>query len=169
MFKSVTLDNLDRYAGRRTKAKGQSSVELVAGLIILVPIILCLFDLAVIVIGVQINDATCREAARVASIGDPTDCNKRAQAIVARANAQGSSMLSNFQLQSCTSTISPAQITAMKANFGGPVSGTVSVVTQVDIKPFVVHYAYSGGAPLTFQARQTYPFTYVVPNTAGGP
>ena len=47
--------------------------------------------------------------------------------------------------------------------------GTVTVVTRVDIHPFVVHYAYSGGAPITFQATQTYPFTYVVPNTAGGP
>ncbi|HNA74249.1 MAG TPA: hypothetical protein PKW73_12970, partial [Candidatus Obscuribacter sp.] len=115
-----------------------------AGLIILVPIVLVLFDLAVIVLGVQINDSTCREAARVASIGDPTDCDKRARAVVARANAQGSSMLSNFQMFSCTSTVTPAQVNAMKLNFGGPVSGTVTVVTRVDIHPFVVHYAYSG-------------------------
>ncbi|HMY03648.1 MAG TPA: hypothetical protein PKA48_09850 [Candidatus Obscuribacter sp.] len=157
------------YSSNRFRPRGQSSVELVAGLIILVPIVLVLFDLAVIVLGVQINDSTCREAARVASIGDPTDCDKRARAVVARANAQGSSMLSNFQMFSCTSTVTPAQVNAMKLNFGGPVSGTVTVVTRVDIHPFVVHYAYSGGAPITFQATQTYPFTYVVPNTAGGP
>lgn len=153
----------------RKRYRGQSSVELVCGLIVLIPIVLVLFDLAVIVVGVQINDSTCREAARVASIGDPTDANKRAAAVVARANKQGSSMLSNFVLVSCTSTVTAAQVTALKASFGGPVSGTVTAVTEVDIKPFVVQYAYSGGAPLKFRATQTYPFTYVVPNTAGGP
>jgi len=150
------------------RRRGQSSVELVTGLIVLIPVVLVLFDLAVIVLGVQINDQTCREAARVASIGDPTDCTKRADAVVNRANKQGSSMLSNFQLVSCVSSVSAADIAALQP-YGGPVTGTVTVQTKVDIKPFVVQYAYSGGAPIVFHARQTYPFSYVVPNTATAP
>ena len=73
-------------------------MELCAGLIILVPLVLVLFDLAVIVIGVQVNDQTCRQAARAASSGDPATARQRADAIIARANQQGSSMLSNFTL-----------------------------------------------------------------------
>lgn len=144
---------------------GQSATELCMGLIVLVPIILVLFDLSVIVLGVQLNDATCREAARVAALGDPTTCSTRAQAVINRANNQGSSMLSNFQLITCNSSVSAADIAAMQP-YGGPVSGTVSVTTRVDIKPFVVHLVYTGSSPLHFQSVQTYPFTYTVPNSA---
>lgn len=150
---------------RRRKSIGQSAVELCTGLIVLVPIILVLFDLAVIVLGVQLNDATCREAARVAALGDPTTCSARALAVINRANNQSSALLSNFQLKNCTSTVTAAQIAAMQP-FGGPVSGTVSVTTEVDIRPFVVYLVYTGSSPLHFQSVQTYPFTYTVPNSA---
>jgi hypothetical protein len=150
---------------RLRRISGQSATELCTGLIVLVPIVLVLFDLSVIVLGVQLNDATCREAARVAALGDPTSCATRAQAVVNRANNQGSSMLSNFQLLNCTSTVSAAQITAMQP-YGGPVSGTVSCTTEVDIRPFVVYLVYTGSTPLHFQSVQTYPFTYTVPNSA---
>ncbi|MBU6453024.1 MAG: hypothetical protein KGS72_14665 [Cyanobacteria bacterium REEB67] len=150
---------------RLRRVNGQSAAELCAGLMLLVPIILVLFDLSVIVLGVQLNDATCREAARVAALGDPTNCSTRAQAVINRANKQGSSMLSNFQLITCTSSVTAADIAAMQP-FGGPVSGTVSVTTRVDIRPFVVHLVYTGSSPLHFQSVQTYPFTYTVPNSA---
>jgi len=148
---------------RLRKMTGQSAVELCTGLIVLVPIILVLFDLSVIVLGVQLNDATCREAARVAALGDPTTCSSRAQAVVNRANKQGSSMLSNFQLVSCTSTVSTNLATM--GTFGGPISGTVSCTTEVDIRPFVVYLVYTGSSPLHFQSVQTYPYTYTVPTS----
>lgn len=147
------------------KIYGQSAVELCAGLIVLVPVILVLFDLAVIVLGVQLNDATCREAARVAALGDPTTCKERALAVINHANNQGSSLLSNFQLIKCNSTVTAEQIASMKP-FGGAVAGTVSITTQVDIKPFVVYLVFTGTSPLHFQSVQTYPFTYTVPNSA---
>jgi hypothetical protein len=145
--------------------RGQSAAELCGGLMLLIPIILVLFDLSVIVLGVQLNDSTCHEAARVASLGDPTNCSTRAQAVITRANKQGSSMLSNFQLINCTSSVTGADIAAMQP-FGGPVSGTVAVTTQVDIRPFVVHLVYTGQTPLQFKSNQTYPITYTVPNSA---
>ncbi len=151
-----------RFGKRR---RGQSLVELCCGVMVLVPIVLVLFDLTVIVLGVQLNDSTCREAARVASLGDPTTCNIRAQAVINRANTSGSSMLSNFVLVQCNSTVSAGDITAMQP-YGGPISGTVSVITEVDIRPFVVHIVYQGTSPLKFRSSQSYPFTYVVPNTA---
>jgi hypothetical protein len=141
---------------------------LTAGLFLVVPIVLVLFDLAVIVMGVQINDSTCREAARMASKGDPTSSTNRATAVINRANNQGSSMLSQFYLISCNNTVTAADVTALQP-FGGPVNGTVTVITEVDIRPFVVALVYQGGGPMKFRSSQTYPVTFVVPNTAGGP
>jgi hypothetical protein len=74
-------------------------------------------------------------------------------------------MLSNFSLVSCTNTVTSGDIAALKP-YGGPVNGTVTVVTQVDVKPFVVHLIYAGGPAIVFRSSQAYPFTFVVPNTA---
>lgn len=152
----------------RLRKSGQSTVELVCGLFVLIPLVLVLFDLAVIVIGVQVNDQTCRQAARAAASGDPASAQQRAAAVVARANQQGSSMLSNFILITPL-TFNPGSVIADAADlvpYGGTVSGTVTVQTEVDIAPFIVPYVYSGGAPLKFRSSQTFPFTHVVKNTA---
>jgi hypothetical protein len=159
------MKNLGNALVLNRKRRGQSLVELVCGLLVLIPIILVLFDLAVIVLGVQLNDSTCREAARVASLGDPLTASTRAQAVIDRANASGSSMLSNFKLVKCVSTVTAADIAALGA-FGGPISGSVTVDTEVDIRPFVVAVVWNGGAPLTFRSEQTFPFTFVVPNSS---
>jgi len=157
-----------RLSGRRgTREKGQSIVELAIGLIALIPIVLVVFDLAVIVIGVQINDSTCREAARVAASGAPQDQANRAKAVVARANARAAGMLSNFKLitDPPLSTVSQAQADALKP-YGGALNGTVTVQTEVEVRPFVVQAAYNGQSPLKFRSQQSFPITYVVPNSA---
>lgn len=164
---------------RISKRRGQSIVELCVGLTVLVPIVLLVFDLAVIVMAVQVNDSTCREAARVAASGNlgdlatnslmGSDIYKRADAVVKRANTQSAGILSNFRLQSVTTNPPEASIkntiTAL-GKTGGPVTGTVTVVTTVEVRPFLVKYAYSGGAPLVFQSGQSFPFTFVVPNSS---
>lgn len=147
------------------------------GLMVLVPIVLLVFDLAVIVMAVQINDSTCREAARVAASGDlgslktnslaASDMHKRADAVVKRANTQSAGLLSNFVLFNVSTNPDEASIRntiTSLGNTGGPVTGTISVTTTVEVRPFLVKYAYNGGAPLVFQSRQSFPFTYVVPN-----
>ncbi|HEY9679060.1 MAG TPA: TadE family protein [Drouetiella sp.] len=157
------MGKVDKRKSRR--AKGQSIIELAVGLIALIPIVLVIFDLAVIVIAVQINDSTCREAARVAASGAPSEQTNRANAVIARANARAAGMLSNFQLKNVNSTVTQAQADALKP-YGGALNGTVTVQTEVDVKPFVVQAAYGGGAPLKFRSQQSFPITYVVPNTA---
>lgn len=147
---------------KRSKKRGQSIIELAVGLMALIPIILVVFDLAIIVIGVQINDSTCREAARVAASGAPADVDARAKAVVARANQRSQGMLSNFVLISDKANVVSDLTTLQK--YGGPVQGTVVVETEVDIKPFVVQFAYNGQSPLKFRSRQSFPFTYVFPN-----
>ena len=157
-----------KFTGKRNVRgrRAQSLVELLVGLTALIPIMLVIFDLAVIVIAVQMNDSTCREAARVAASGSPSDIQQRASAIITRANTNATGMMSNFQLVSCTTTAS-ANYLATIGQFGGPVNGTVTVMTEVDVKPFIVQWAYSGKSPLKFRSQQTFPFTYVMPNTTG--
>lgn len=154
-------------SGTRLRYRGQSTVELVCGLFVLIPLVLILFDLAVIVIGVQVNDQTCRQAARAAASGDPATADQRAQAVVTRANQQGSSMLSNFFLRPLI--FNPSSVVAdagALVPYGGTVSGTVTVQTRVDILPFIVPHVYSHGQPLQFVSSQTFPFTHVVKNTS---
>ncbi len=159
---------MGRLSKRRgVREKGQSIVELAIGLIALIPIVLVVFDLAVIVIGVQINDSTCREAARVAASGAPKDQASRAKAVVARANARSAGMLSNFKLitDPPISTVTQAQADALNP-YGGALNGNVTVQTEVEVRPFVVQAAYNGQSPLKFRSQQSFPITYVVPNSA---
>jgi Flp pilus assembly protein TadG len=152
----------------RRKSKGQSIIELAVGLIALIPIVLVLFDLAVIVIAVQVNDSTCREAARVAASGRPADQPSRAQAVINRANAKTAGMLSNFTLVGTPATTVTQTQADLLIPYGGSLNGTVTVTTEVDVKPFVVQVVYNGTSPLKFRSQQTFPITYVVPNTSVG-
>ena len=144
---------------------GQSLMELAVGLCVLIPVMLVVFDLAMIVLAVQQNDALCREAARAAASGDPNTIKQRATAVVAQANKKAAGMMANYQLVSLTSTASATYLASL-GQYGGPVNATVTAQTQVDVKPFVVQYAYNGKSPLQFKSQQTFPFTYVVPNTS---
>jgi Flp pilus assembly protein TadG len=149
------------------RQRGQSLVELGAGLLVIIPMILVILDMAVLVIAVQTNDNACREAARIAASGDPSSATIRAESVVARANTTAHGIVSNFRLVKVD--LAPpgvvGQVAALQP-YGGTITGTVTVSTEVDVRPFVVQWVYSGGAPLTFLSRQSFPFTYVVPNTA---
>ena len=153
----------------RKKSKGQSIIELAVGLIAVIPIVLVVFDLAIIIIAVQINDSTCREAARVAASGAPSDAINRANAVINRANAHSIGMVTGFALVPAnTVTFTPAGIIATATSmipYGGALQGTVNVKTSVQVKPFIVQHIYSGAGSLTFNSSQTFPITYVVPNT----
>lgn len=150
-----------------------SITELIIGLFVLIPIVLLFFDFGVIAMAVQINDSTCREAARQAAYGQPTnigDLEARANAVISRANSSSAGILSKFRLISPIATL-PSQSDLQKQldalrGYGGPVTGTVTVQCEVDVRPFVVRYAYDGGKPLIFRAQHSFPFTYVVPVTA---
>jgi Flp pilus assembly protein TadG len=144
------------------RGKGSSLVELAVGLMALIPIVLVIIDLCVIIIAVQVNDSTCREAARVAASGSPLDAQTRAMTIIDRANLRQSGLFSNFTLISLVSTVSPQDLQALSTS-GGPVKGTVTVETDVAVRPFVVQWVYTGQSPLHFRAQQSFPFTYVVP------
>jgi len=91
----------------------------------------------------------------------------RAQSVIARANSTSGGMVSDFQIVSVELTPPDAanQVLALQP-YGGTINGTVTITSSVKVRPFVVQWVYSGGEPLTFRSRQSFPFTYVVPNTA---
>lgn len=145
-------------------------MELGAGLMVLIPIFLVVFDVAILVAGVQLNDNTCREAARIAASGDPSSALLRAQSVIAKAQQNTNGMVTNLRLIAVDlfPTNVAAQVAALQP-YGGTIAGTVTISTDIDIHPFVVQWAYSSGKPLTFRSRQSFPFTYVVPNTTTEP
>ena len=144
------------------RSRGVSMIELCVGLIVLLPVIFTVFDLAVIVIALSTNDGACREAARLAATGDPLLANQRAGAAVARANETNSQLANNYALVSCVLSVPNAQLLSLAAT-GGQAAGSVTVTTQVDIYPFIVHWAYAGIKPLQFASQETFPFAYTYP------
>ena len=149
------------------KKRGASIIEMVTGLIVVIPVILLLIDLVLITLGVQINDHAAREADRLAASGDPSQAQSRAQAVIDRINKNTGGYVSNVTLKSLN--FNPTNLLATEASlipYGGVVQGSVTVNTQVTVTPIAISCVYSG--PYTFQSSQTCPITYDVPNTAGG-
>jgi hypothetical protein len=145
--------------------RGQSLLEVSIALCVIVPVLLLVFDLATIVLAVQANDSNCREAARLAASGDPNTANLRALAVIDRANKNMNSLISKFSVVSVDSTVTPVQLSSLNP-YGGTISGAVAISTEVEVHPFLLQWLYSGKHLLTFHSRQSYPFTYVVPNTS---
>jgi hypothetical protein len=141
--------------------RGSSFVELAIGMTALIPIAIALIDLCVMIVGVQTNDAVCRESARVAGKADPRDAQTLVSSIVDQANLRAP-YRSQFKVLAVQSTIGERDIKAMQP-VGGPVTGTMTVETEVGIQTNMVHLLYGGKTPMIFHAKQTFPITYIVP------
>ena len=155
------------FAGKRI-GRGVSTVELVTGLIVVVPIFLALFELIMIVVIAQVSDGAAQEASRVAASCDPRVAQQRAAAVIAQTNRQSSAMSSQFKLVSFT--FNPADTLSQEETlipYGGTLNGDVTVKVQCTIKPYLISL-FTNNQPITFNSMKTCPFTYNVPNTAGG-
>lgn len=156
---------------RLQNPRGQSLIELQAGIIILIPALFVLLDLSLIFLGVQQNDAVCRNAARAAACGDPREARCRAQAVLTRMQAQDSGpFVSQYELVEPVDlkiTSAPAKQvdprTGKEVSPGGPVLGTATVSTEVKVRPFVVHMVWTGKAPIIFRSTHSFPLSYVMP------
>jgi hypothetical protein len=147
---------------------GLSTAELAAGLVIAVPLFLALFELAMIFIIAQATDAVTNEAARVAAAGDPQKAVVRVQNVINRANQEQRIMSSLMKLQACTFT--PADLLTEEAKmipFGGTLNGDVTIQIQCQVKPWLFSL-FTNNQPIVFKSQKTFPFSYLVPNTAGG-
>jgi hypothetical protein len=141
-----------------------SMIELMCGLIMVVPFILLFVDLTFVYEGVSQNIAVCREAARAAASGPPNALSPGAP------KARVETILKPYCLQagplrfnpecSVTETISQS---LPQPPLGGPVEGTVTVRTTVEIfMPFILKIFYSPGG-MKFTATETLPYSYAMP------
>lgn len=148
---------------------GQSLIEVTVGITTLGAVVLILLDLSIMLWGVEANDLTCRSAARAAASSNPAEATERAQTVVDRTNeCNTSTIISNSLL------VAPAEvyiasepvpqcdpISGKEFNPGGPVTGTVTATTEVEIRPFVIQCFFGKGKKLTFRSQHTFPITYV--------
>lgn len=151
---------------------GQSMVELAAGLIICIPILLSIIDLGFIAMGAAANDSVCKEAASAAASGPPS---------TSRAPSKNDLSAGQPGYDLAVSTIKVHQPTRMPAKVseqpvvseqlndvppaeqGGSVDGEVSVTTTVVINPPFLVGAYYGKQGVSLTSKHVAPFTYVVP------
>lgn len=153
------------------RRSGQSLIEVTAGLVVLVPVLLVLVDLAVIMYGVQLNDTACHNAAQAAAAGEPAEAQYRVQTVLNQVNSRtAGELVSHFALDAPVEfKIEAAPIpyrdpmTGMTVNPGGVITGTATVITTVEVRPFIVYRVYGGRLPLKFSCRQCIPIRYVVP------
>ncbi len=146
----------------KRQLNGSSLIELVCGLLLAIPVFILLFDSSMLVIGVQINEKVCREAARMAASGEPDSAEARASFVISQAAKESPSMIADLHLVCIENTAAPGDIKYAQLN-GGSISGTVAVTTVVVVKSLVVHWFFPGQHYLNFSAKQGFPYTYVFP------
>ncbi len=149
--------------GSRTAQRGGASVEMVAGIIIiLVPVALVLFNLGLVVLAQSINSNGARDIARAIAASDPTgdnwkDAANKANSVVYIHNGflDGPKVV--------VEKTGPPQITqAPDPQYGGPYQGTITVMTQM-----TVNLCGPGLPSMNFNATETYPLTYVARAKSG--
>jgi hypothetical protein len=142
-------------------------IEIVAILILLIPIMLCLVDIAVMVVTAMINDTTCTNIARIASSGEPSEVQERVQAALERSKVDNA-LISNLRLadgypkNDDSVSTEPSEVT-------GPVNGKVTVRIAVDVHPpFLIKHVMQNQS-CTMHAEQTFPYTYIRKGTSEVP
>lgn len=148
--------------------KAQSIIELITGILVAIPAFFVLFDLAIIVIAVQINDNIAKNACRIASQGDPITAQARALTSVIQASKGYGSLIKSPKLANYITNLTSNDISTWQKTGGiivhytgsGSVPGEVSITTSIEIQPFIIPWFISGGKNFVFKASQKFPFSY---------
>ena len=152
------------------KRNAQSLVELCAALIIAIPLLFTAIDAAFLLLGASLNDQVCRDAARAAASGPPSDLSLspvprlmgsgrapalRAQAVIDHISYSGLPMKvrDSFKINEVITDIPPESI-------GGAIAGEMIVGTTIDINP---PFQLPGLSQVTFHTQHIMPITYVRP------
>ncbi len=171
----------------RSRESGQTLLELVATLIILIPTVLLFLDLLLIAVVVQINDDVARNATRQASNGAPSSPGSpggsgagtlasiapqsyyRAKVYVDQANKSHSGAIANIAITNSWTNLTSADIQNWQISGGELLhhqgnqvsTGLVSITTSVQVRPFVLPWVLASSKVMTFNATHTFPFSYV--------
>lgn len=169
-------------------SRGAPIIEMVAGLIVLIPVVLYLIDLLLYVWAVDLNNMASRDAARAAACGPPTPyvgVANRAKAVLSTYKnsnpnfyIQGPTIASTFTgfvaptCPTCTNggTTEPSSNPGLilccvndPGGNGGQILGTVIVVTQMEVSLPVPILGVPQKLPL--YAENQFSFTSVEPST----
>jgi len=149
---------------------GASLVEVTVGSVVLFLVVIILVDLGLLIYGVSLNDAVCRDAARKSASGNPVNAQARALLLIEQMNSRNSGFVSHFRLVPPVKTEITSQPKLRRnpendqlVNPGGLVTGSVSVTTEVEITPFALQFVLGRNSPLKFQSKQSFPISYVLP------
>lgn len=145
---------MERHMGKR-KQSAQSTVELIGGIVVLIPLIFCVIDLAIIVMAGFKNDSICREVCRAAASVDPNDCTRIANIEISKYNKPG-----DFARYSLSANPQVSDL-ERPASEHGLVRGTVSVKTSAAVHaPFIIGFFVPN---CKLDASQSFPITYNMP------
>lgn len=145
------------------RARAQSIVELVAGLIVLIPIVLIMIDIGSLYLASIMNSDICREAARAAANGPPGavqtgEPQKRVDTVINRKRAM---CAGNVTIDSPVQVTEAVRTPLPAKPFGGQVDGEVTVETVVTVRPpFLVQAIVPQGVKI--RTSQTFPYTWVM-------
>ncbi len=115
---------------RRPRTQGQSIVETVVGIIFLIPIVLFLFDVAVLVLASSADDNLAKSACRAAA--SATDASGQGTAVAAQAAAD--SICQNFAGANNPIIKKPGSGSFLTSCVFDTVSGQVTVTTTLTCK-----------------------------------
>jgi len=156
------------YKELRRANSGQSIVELVAGLIALIPVIMALLDIAVVYSGISLNDSICRDAARVAAAGDPTNTTQmmnRATQVIKNVYKPGGYVVLNTTPKQVI--IDPSiPFVAPNPTTGGTYNGNILVQTEVTVN-LPASVPNITPSQLVFDSQASYPITFVAQPASG--
>lgn len=153
----------------RRKTRGQGVAELVGALVLLVPIVLTAIDLGILAIGAAINDSICRDAARAAASGPPSEFSlgdsrnlTPDKAPYQRALSVATKLYStNFPAKIRNTLVAVETVRDIPPNStGGAIDGDVAITTTIDIYPPFLVGAIMGGVSLS--SSHKVPITYVM-------
>jgi hypothetical protein len=155
---------------QRTRKSGHSLLEACFGLIVIYGIGVVIVDLAMGIYAVSLNDSTCRNAASFAAAGDPKQADRRVSLIIDQStNKFGELITAPTVVQPLDIKITSQPVnrrdpdTDKLINPGGLVTGTVTVKTQIEVRPFAVDMLLRQYKVLTFQSCHSSPIHYVMP------
>ncbi len=157
---------------RAQRNRGQSMVELAAGLCICIPVFLAFIDLGFIAMGASTNDSVCREAAESAASGPPSTNSAPSTRVLSAGQSGYDLAVAVIKVHQPTKlpakvseepNVSEQLIDVPPPEQGGSVDGEISVTTTVVITPPFLLGAYFGKNGISLSSKHVAPFTYVVP------
>jgi hypothetical protein len=133
-----------------------------SAIVVIIPIFLACIDLYFVIMGYWWTTATCRMAARAAAQGPPSIVLRESPQKRANNFLESNANIDKKIIHVITCTATDTVKTLPDPEFGGAVTGTVSVHLVVDVTPpFLLRFTVPS-QKFTVDSTQTCPYTWVM-------